>query len=440
MNALPESPFIRTLSRLRAAFWRRRFLHGLVRAAWLALLVPVAVMAGYLWRGWHVPLMQWLSVAILVALVALIWALRPIGLKQMTRKLDRLLRARAKLITAFEVSQSAPMAANPVADQLVQEAVNLTADARQQVRLFNRGFWLELQALIAVSAMLGALLIFDALTPNIPHATPVELPLPGSEARADTINPPDASLQPPPFQPPQQSPAEQVQAALEALANALRDQAASRAAAEAIDSGDLAQAAAELRRLADQLEELSPEAQRELGNALGEAAENIGSDVPGFTPPLRQGSQSLAQEDVTGGSRALEDLAETLDRLAEEAGQAGNGSAQGGEPADTGRGDSPGDAGGGEGGESNQPLGDAAERLPIDGQPLELDSALPEDNPAEQVLQPAELDAQGNGRTTDSPFARQPLNATGADLGADPLTYPWNKREIVRQYFTPNSE
>jgi hypothetical protein len=64
---------------------------------------------------------------------------------------------------------------------------------------------------------------------------------------------------------------------------------------------------------------------------------------------------------------------------------------------------------------------------------LESDSEL-----EDRVLQPAELDAEaGDELTDDSPFARQPLNTSTGDLGPDPLTYPWEKRDVIRRYFTP---
>ena len=40
-------------------------------------------------------------------------------------------------------------------------------------------------------------------------------------------------------------------------------------------------------------------------------------------------------------------------------------------------------------------------------------------------------------QTEDAPFTKQPLTSPSQKLGADPLIYPWEKREIVRRYFTP---
>jgi hypothetical protein len=207
----------------------------------------------------------------------------------------------------------------------------------------------------------------------------------------------------------------------------------------------LGRAAEELRRLADRLDDLSEEAQGELGDSLQEAADNIGDDAPDITEPLRQGKQALDINNLTGASRALDDLAEVLDNLDENIPQSSD--AEGGseteDPNDAESGEveevseEEGGVGGGtgEGGNSNSLLDEEEERLPIDGQPLELESDFEAE---ERVLQSSELDAEaGEERTTDTPFARQPLNATGDDLGADPLTYPWEKREVIRQYFTP---
>jgi hypothetical protein len=437
-------PLIRILQRLREAFWRRRVLHWLVRATWLALLVPTVVMAGYILFGWQVPWNIWLVLMLLVGFSSLLWSLRPISLKKMAHRLDNLLGMRSQLITAYEVSYAAGRTGqvdNPIAEQLVQNAARTAAELRRQVVVLGRGFWIELHALIAIAALLAAMLLFDALSPRIPSVSEIELPAPGQEPKADEVIPPDPVLMPPPPQPMSQA---QLQAALEALAAALRDQAAGRAAAEALDRGDLGGAAEELRRLADRLEGLSEQARQELGESLQEAAENMGGNAPSLSQPLQSGSQALDRGDSPGASQALEELAEALDSLdqGQEESPQQNGEPQPAEPGSEGETGQEGDNGGdgtgdGEGGEGEDGLlEEEEERLPIDGEPVELESESELDD---RVLQPSELDAQATGdeRTSDSPFARQPLNAAGDDLGPDSLSYPWEKRDIIRQYFTP---
>jgi hypothetical protein len=444
---------------LRSAFWRRRVVYWLVRSAWLALLIPTVFMAGYLWFGWQVDWRHWLYPMAAIVLLSTLWAMRPIGLKKMAFRLDERLALRSQLITAYEVSQAVSRADNLVAQRLIQDAVGIVVDARRYVRTFSRLFWLELQALIGVLVLMGAMLLLDALNPRLPQATAVALPPPLPEPRADEVVPPNPQLFPPPFAQPQPVQArnltpEQLQAALEALADALRDQAITRAAADALDRGDLAGAAEALRRLADQLGDLSAEAQAGLGDSLQEAADRIGENAPGLTEPLQRGSQALTGENLQQAAQALEQLADALDSLQEPPqesaqapppepappGQPEPGSEPGQAEAEEtqsppaeqarpgGEGASDADAGAG----SNRPT--EAERLAVEGQPLEIES---DPELEERVLQLAELEATAAGESTaDSPFARGSANPS-ADLGPDPLSYPWDKREIIRRYFTP---
>jgi len=452
-TASVQAPLVRALGRLRHTFWQRRVLHWTVRAIWLALLIPTIVMIGYLWWNWRVPWQLWLPLMLLVGIMSMLWSVRPINLQRMTHRLDRLMGMRSQLVTALEVSSNttAPAyAENPVSEQLVQDAVSATVDLRRKVKFLGRGFWLEFNMLIGIAFVLGALLVFDLLSPRLPTEPLLELPPIGLEPDAEEVIPPDPVLNPPPNQL-QNLSQQQIQAALQALADALRDQAASRAISEAIDRGDLGGAAEEMRRLADRLGELSGQAQQELGQSLQEAAENIGGEAPPFTDPLQSGNEALQTGNLPGATQALEDLAELLDTIEESNSPdesqsepespseqpADNGS----EPADSGEGDQQQGGGDGagegdEGGEGDQPLGEEEERLPIDGDPLELESDA---DLEDHVLQPSELDAQTDDdrRTSDSPFARQPLNAPSDDLGPDPLSYPWDKRDIIRQYFTP---
>lgn len=419
---------------------------------WLALLVPTVVMIGYLWLNWLISWQIWLSVMLLVGFVSLLWSVRPINLQRMTQRLDRLMGMQSQLVTALEVSHNQRIPAhaeNPVTERLVQDAVNSTVQLRRQVTLLGRGFWQELNMLMGIAAVLGALLVLDALTPALPDASLIALPPAGTEPDAEQVIPPDPILNPPLQQQLQNLSQQQIQAALEELADALRDQAATRAIAEALDQGNLGGAAEQMRRLADQLGELSSQAQQELGESMQEAADNIGEEAPPFTQPLQSGSQTLQSGNLPGATQALEDLAELLDEIdasgalneseAQPEGEAEPSDQGGQEPGEEeGGGDQQGggDGEGEDGGEGNQPLEEEEDRLPIDGDPLELESDLELED---RVLQPSELDAEldDDRRTSDSPFARQPLNAPGEELGPDPLSYPWDKRDIIRQYFTP---
>ena len=449
-------PLERSLQRLQTALWRRRALTWAIRTAWLTLLVPVLVISGYYWRGWEVSILTLIFSMLGMALVTALWAVRPLRLSKIVRRLDQRLALRTRLTTAFEIGQATPAAMddNPVIQRLLQETVQIVAVLRSQVRLFSRTFWLEMRTLIAVAGLLSGLIIVNGLRAQVPNNGAVALPVAWQEPTAAEVLSPDIQLQPPPPPQVQQTTLSQaqVQAILDALADALRDQAATRAAADALDRGDVPGAAEALRRLADQLDQLSEQAQGEIGQALQQAAEQIGQNAPQLSEALEAGSQTLQSGDQLGAGEALEAVAEALESLIEEQTQSAENEPndQPGEPSpepqaeaeaeaepDPPEGEAEGDTAGqgdgaGEGDGSGQPS--EAERLAAEGEPLELES----DSELESsVLQPAELDAEAGDKVTqDSPFAREPASLTG-DLGPDPLTYPWDKRDVIRSFFTP---
>ncbi len=428
-----QPPVITSLSHVRTAFWRRRVVRWIIRALWLALLVPTITMVGYLGLDWQLSRSGWLSLMISVGCLSLLWSLRPINLREMSRRLDNLLHLQSQLITAYEVSHTPAtyQEQNLVVDRLLQDTVEVTVDLRQQLKLVNRGFWLEMQALIAVSAILGALLVFNALTVNIPAAPPLNLPPAGQEPSADELT----SQNPPPPQPPEPEPLNQedLLSALQILADEFRDQAVTRSIAEDIDRADFGNAAAETRRLADQLEDLSKAAQQELGNNMQAAADKIGEGISDLTDPLEKGNQALDNDDLTEAGQALEELAQFLDSIDDDLPES---PPQSSEPPPEEKQEQPGEVD--EEGESqiNLPPPEEDERLPNEGEDLELES---ESDLDEQVLQPSELEVNNNDETaSDDPFSRQPLNPPSDELGPDPLIYPWEKRDIIRQYFTPS--
>ena len=81
----------------------------------------------------------------------------------------------------------------------------------------------------------------------------------------------------------------------------------------------------------------------------------------------------------------------------------------------------------GEQGSAGQPPEEEEERLPIDGQPLEIENQPEEEE--ETVVQSAEeLSVEpGEEQTLEAPFTRQPLNATGDDLGPGSLNLSLGK-------------
>ena len=452
-------PLQRSLQRLQGAFWRRRFIYWLLRAIWLTLLVPVVILAGYFLRGWLIDTRMLMIGMLVVGGLVILWAVRPISLTKMVQRLDQRLGLQARLMTAFEVTQ--PKSANAIEDnqvinRLLQETVQITTHVRSQIGLLNRFFWLEIRTLLAVVALLAGLLMLNLLNPRLPNVAPQALPetwqepsaeqaASSSEAQLDQATPMEQATQ-------QESSTQdsQIRSALEILADALRDQAASRPVAEQIDEGDYAEAAQELRRLADRLDDISRDARQDLGGSMQGAADEIGDSAPEFTEPLQAGSAALANDDLIGGGDALEDLAEVLDSLAETSQQPTDSPQQQeqeespSEQTET----EPEENGGSPSGVQEEqaealpdefdappppPEQNEDERLDAE-EPLEIESDFELED---RTLQKAELDAETSDKLTqDSPFAKQSLTPAG-DLGPDPLSYPWEKREVIRSYFTP---
>ena len=446
MTSQTRPLFLRSLQQLQDAFWLRRIALWIVRAAWLSLLIPTVVMAGYLWLGWRVPWYEWLVPMMLVGCLSLLWSVRPVSLKRIVPRLDRRLDLQTRLITAFEVSRDKNLVAqaeNPVIEGLYTETEHILTTLRRGVHLINRALWLEVQALIAVLALLGALLLLDALSPRLPEMPAVDLPPVWQEPTADQLNQKGPALA--------QSIApenvktdpldkENFQDALKILADEFRDHAVTRAIAESIDRRDLHQAAEGVRRLADQLDALSPEGRAELGGSMQSAAVKIGSMAPSITEPLQVGSQALAKDDLLLAGRALEELARVLDEVQDDPAQTAEYKpvdqqqvpAQQSQlsPQEDSQNDNPND---------NPPPTPTPpaeeERLDAESKPLELES---EQKDQEKVVQAGDPNAQAaKEQTEDTPFTRQPLQTSNQELGRDPLVYPWEQREVIRRYFTP---
>lgn len=88
--------------------------------------------------------------------------------------------------------------------------------------------------------------------------------------------------------------AEQQQQA-QAIADALRDQSATRPAAEQLDQGNTAGAAQSLRELADQANQLGDETRNDLSNQLREAADQIAPTNSQLAEQVRASADALQQ-------------------------------------------------------------------------------------------------------------------------------------------------
>jgi hypothetical protein len=219
-----------------------------------------------------------------------------------------------------------------------------------------------------------------------------------------------------------------------ALADALRDQSATRPAADALDQGDVAGAAERLRELADQAENLSEDTRQGLAQQLRDAASDIEMNNADMAADVRDSAYGLQQEQTS--AEALERLADAIEQLddggteqqaqAEQQGEAsgaeGNQQPQGG------------GAGGGDVGSAPPPSEQreqSHERLGVDGVPLELESQgggnLPSKGEPETSAPGGSSFEAGESTVTDETV----------QVGDDPLRIPAELRDVVQEYFSP---
>jgi hypothetical protein len=432
----------RQLDQLAIDRWTRGAIRTMLCAAWLSLSVWCLGYAAILLLGW--PLQRLALTAIALGMLggaALVLALRGrLRPAQVARRLDRRFKLNEQLSTALEVS-AAGKASGPIAERLVAESTRTLAILRRRINARARPPWAEVTALIALALVLLGLTILASIQGG--PSTIAALPLPG-------LRPPDAEAPPPPEEPlaqeqpqaqtapqneqapgqaqPQTAPQPGGQAAAERIADALRDQAPTRSAAEAIDQGNLAGAASELRELADQASALSERSRESLAQQLRDAAEDLRPSAPELAQQLEQSAAGLEQGGQAA-AQALDDLARAIESL-QQGGQPGDGQGQGsGEQGGQSPGGSLGSGDGGQGQQQESP----ADRLGVEGVPLELEG----EGEGENVTGNAE--GQQSTRRVPPSETNSGREQSGdvVTTGEDPLRIPAELRDVVQGYFSP---
>jgi hypothetical protein len=421
------------LDRLARDRWARRGVRTLLRAAWIGLSIWCIGLGARLLFSWDLPL-EWIGIASLGCLaVGAALILRPrMRPQEVARRLDRRFGLHEQLSTALELGADEQRG---VPAYLSEQSRRTIVQVRRFVNSKQRLPWPELITLLALALVIFGMLVLLGIGPlNLGRGA---LPLPPLVGPLDS-RPPDEPFNPPAGQQPGPGPGETLvpgpgdQQVISALAEALRDQSVTRPAAEALDSGDLAGAAQQLRELADQAEQLSPAARQDLAEALREAASQIAQDNPEAAQQLSESADGIEQGGAPA-AEALEQLAEAVEQLGQQAGQPGEQQGQGqGQGQSEGGQEGQGSGGAGQGlaGEQRE---QRADRLNIDGVPLELESDGPGDTPTEG-------DAEGgNAASGNGGFVQGSSNPDSGlvQAGDDPLSIPADLRDVVQDYFTP---
>lgn len=460
------------LDRLATDRWAWHSLRRLLRSFWLGASVCCVWLGGSLVWDWPVRL-EWLGAAMLACVgAALLTMLRPpMRPAEAARRLDQRFGLNEQLATAVEIAATNPPQGT-VGAHLLQHATRTSRGLRQQIRTRQRLPWTDVLTLVAiVLALIGLLLISGVGAPllaGLPSPLP---PLPRSADPADLFPEPPADpteaqpgmgegdqmapgegQQSMPGEGEQAGPGEQgadqsgagsQQAAgadprtMQELADALRDQGATRPAAEALDRGDAAGAAQELRELADQAGQLSDEARGDLADNLREAARDIERTDREMAEQLRDSARDL-EGSGSQPSQALDDLADALDRSASGQGdplgpQQAGGEQPGEGPGASGEGSAGQDGQGqGQGGAGNASAGQQRpvqpERLGVDGRPVELETEGGGQQGGDQA-RPNTTTPGGTGGTAGGD--PQDMGASGPD----PLRIPLDERDVVQEYF-----
>lgn len=425
------------LDRLASDRWARRGVRVLLRASTLALSLVCLALGIHILTG--LPLRwSWVGAAALFCIAGgALLVLRPrMSALEAARRLDRRFRLGEQLSTALEIGPRA----EGVGAYLHEQARRTIAQVRRQVIARQRFPWAELALVLALALLLAGLVVLSGIRPRLPDA--LAEPLPPLATAPD----PNERFPEEPFQPPagnQQIPGEAAfpgpgdVAAAAALADALRDQSVTRPAAEALDRGDVAGAASSLRELADQADQLSRDAREDLAEALREAAEQIEQTNPGLADQVRQSADGLEQGPQEA-AQALENLAGVVEQL----GQGQQGQAQGqdqgqgqGEGQQQSQAQSQGGGGAGQGtlpGEQRERQG--ADRLGVEGVPLELESEGEGDTPTEGD---PDGPASAGGTSGSGDFSPGSQSGDPVEIGDDPLRIPADLRDVVQDYFTP---
>jgi hypothetical protein len=478
------------LQRLADERWSRRALRSVLRSAWLGLCAWCVGVGLSLLLGREPDFALISAAALLVLGIGLVVLLRT---RRMTpldvaRRLDQRFQLQEQLSTAIELADGR-IEAGSIGALLLGQSAQTVRYVRASINQRQRAPWSDLITLLAL--LLAAIGLFLLGGIGRPQIAAEPLPLPALVGAA--AGQPKEPLDPPNNQPnvPGDGPGDLAGAAdpnqagrqsagqgqpgaagqtgqnqagqnqagqqgqqsvvdpagqrnLDALADALRDQGITRPAAEALDQGNLAQAAQDLRELADQASQLSDAARQRLAESLRRAAAQIQQSNPDLAQQLRDSARGLERGDDKA-AQALENLANAIEQQGKQtqsAGaaqpQAGNDPGQAGQDGQSGQGqDSQGQGnqpGGGSGAGNvgageQRPIANPG-RLGVDGQPVALDVQGPGTTSAPAPDQATAGDVSAVGGVSGG-------NSTGnGGSGLDPLRVPLEERDVVQGYFT----
>jgi HPt (histidine-containing phosphotransfer) domain-containing protein len=407
-----------------------------LRAAWVAGAWALTCAVIGHWQAWAIAFDDWLVLGLVAFPVLLIvFALWPVSLPGLVQRLDATLGAHDQLSAAREVAERGPQ--NYIEARLLTDAESLLTQARlPRVALP----WRDVELGLVVIALGFALrLNLAPLGATLPAADYVPLPALGQEPTVSLPGlPPELNLgQSAPFTSPEEAQANPfdidpatAQEALDALAQALSQSAATQPAASQIAQGNAQQAAADVRQLAESAQSLDPDTRAQLANQLEQSADQLQSSAPQVAEQLQQIANDLRNPDPARAQDALAALA----RLVEDLNGKRNSNAQaGGVEGDTNEGNQTPGVGSSSTAGREVETGAASDRIESEGEIVRL----PQEEAVSEagILQGPSYDPQATASGTTLGSAQGEGSGAGGSA-ADPLSYPWQWRNVVQGYFS----
>lgn len=439
------------LDRIRRLVITQRIVRLLVRTAWLGLagfLIAwgLNVLYGPFTAGWI-----WAGAAVLAA-PAVAAAFLVVREGTLAWRMDRLFGLKEQVTTALRVERS-DAEAGAMAQALVSDAGALLPGLFS--RIARRGWDLrrDLEALALVSILLAGAVLTNrtGLRFSPAAAEPAGLPSLGSAPGFGDVFPSgipglagDAPAGPE-GSPGGQAPGSAGEGAgaidniLSDLGEALSEHPETAEIGEALQNGDLNEAAAAIERTADNVDLLPEDARQNMQEALQQAAQDArDAGQEDLAEDLQAAADALGNTDPNNpmAADALDELAENLRDLGEVFGSMGQPGEQDGDGTQEGPdvGSSAGESGSGAGA-GTQGLPEPLSRLEGAGEDFSIEGG---DDPS-GLLQPSTGSQSPSGTSTGSTSSGGSVPAgTGAiNSVLTPYSFPWNWRDVVSDYFSP---
>ncbi len=323
----PPRPYdgSRELRGLLASYrWRLAF-EGLARYVVRGLIAGgllVTAASGLTWlAALSIPSVAiWLALLLPIGAALLVAAVRWPSHARAARAVDRRLGLEERLGTAIELTGRGRFDRLQMEDAIARLRSTTPGWPRQVASRRELALGLGTVAL-AIGSLLLPLFPRPTFTPAADVAPPVDAAAIAEErvippdvldmrslgAAVAEEQAPDANLAP------RVQAAQAQQESLDNLAQALSDVSASKGAADAIQRGDYASARDQLNTLAEEADQLSDAAKKQLSRALANAAASSGADRQ-LADRERQAAQALGRSNYADQRQALQQLAEQVAR------------------------------------------------------------------------------------------------------------------------------